>query len=169
MIRAYLFLVPVVCFLAIGLSSTHAATAHRSDPLIERGRYLVASTGCNDCHTAGWRESDGNIPVSQWMTGSNIGLRGAAGTSYPANVRLWFQETDEQQWIFATQTRSALLQMHWHDIRFLAMSDRRAIYRFIHSLGPAGHVAPSYLPPWREPQTPYINLLPQTPAPANAK
>jgi mono/diheme cytochrome c family protein len=29
------------------------------DPLVERGKYLVAFGSCNDCHTPGWRESDG--------------------------------------------------------------------------------------------------------------
>ncbi len=61
------------------------------DPLVDRGRYLVGFGRCNDCHTPGWRESDGSIPVSRWMTGSNLGYRGPWGTSYPANVRLEFQ------------------------------------------------------------------------------
>ncbi|MBV8198546.1 MAG: cytochrome C, partial [Candidatus Eremiobacteraeota bacterium] len=52
------------------------------DPLIERGHYLVGYGSCNDCHTPGWRESDGTIPVSRWMTGSSLGYRGPWGTSY---------------------------------------------------------------------------------------
>jgi uncharacterized membrane protein len=26
----------------------------KADPQVERGRYLVKITGCNDCHTAGY-------------------------------------------------------------------------------------------------------------------
>lgn len=137
------------------------ATAATPDPLIARGRYLVAFGGCNDCHTPGWRASDGTLPAWRWMTGSNVGFRGPWGTIYPTNVRLWFQETGEDRWIFSTRTRAGLPPMHWHDIRFLSVTDRRAIYRFIHSLGPSGKPAPRNLPAWELPKTPYINVIPQ--------
>jgi hypothetical protein len=152
-------------FAAIALVAVAALSAHAAsrDPLIERGRYLVAFGGCNDCHTPGWRESDGRVPVSQWMTGSKIGYRGPWGTSYPINVRLWFQETGEDQWVFSVRTRGGIPPMRWHDIRFLNESDQRAIYRFIHSLGRAGKAAPMDLPPWQTPKTPYIDLAPQQP------
>lgn len=135
------------------------------DPLVERGRYLVAYGACNDCHTPHWRDSDGTVPVSKWMTGSSVGYRGPWGTAYPVNVRLWFQEIDENQWLFSVRTRGGKPPMHWHDIRFLTQTDRRAIYRFIHALGPAGKKAPASLAPWQTPKTPYINLVPSQPEP----
>jgi hypothetical protein len=55
--------------------------------------------------------------------------------------------------------------MTWADIRALSIDDRRAIYRFIRSLGPAGSLAPSQLPPAFEPKTPYYNVEPVKPAP----
>jgi len=103
--------------------------------------------------------------MSKWMTGSDVGWRGAWGTVYPVNVRLWFQETSEDDWLFSTRTRGGLPPMQWHDIRFLNETDRRAIYRFIRSLGPAGKPAPHDLPPWQKPKTPYMELLPQQPEP----
>jgi len=133
------------------------------DPLIERGRYLVAFGSCNDCHTPGWRDSDGKTPVAQWMTGSKIGYRGPWGTSYAANVRLEFQSMSEEQWLFMVRTRGGPWPMVWHDLRELTTSDQRAIYRFIKSLGPRGTQVPGALPPSQEPSTPYMWVMPQNP------
>jgi mono/diheme cytochrome c family protein len=37
-----------------------------SDP-VKRGEYIVKITGCNDCHTPGYPEADGNLPVEEWL------------------------------------------------------------------------------------------------------
>src|SRR5271165_5680524 len=108
----------------VGLLGIAAALSARSasvDPSIERGRYLVAFGSCNDCHTPGWRESDGSIPVSQWMVGSNLGYRGPWGTSYPANVRLEFSRISEDDWLFMVRTRAGHWPMVWHDLRALSL------------------------------------------------
>lgn len=131
---------------------------------LARGKYLVAFA-CNDCHTPGWRESDGAVPVSQWMTGSNVGYRGPWGTSYPANVRLEFQVISERDWLFMVATRGGHWPMVWHDLRVLSNADRRSIYEFIHALGHRGVQAPADLPPGIEPTTPYMLVLPTTPNP----
>lgn len=147
-----------VLLLALGaLTQPIAASV---DPLVERGKYLVAFGSCNDCHTPGWRESDGGVPVSGWMTGSRLGYRGPWGTSYPANVRLEFAHISENDWLFMVRTRGGHWPMVWHDLRYLKIGDQRAIYRFIHSLGPRGAVAPANLPPSREPKTKYIWIVP---------
>jgi hypothetical protein len=130
------------------------------DPLVERGHYLVGFGSCNDCHTPGWRESNGTIPTSQWMTGTNLGYRGPWGTSYPANVRLEFQQISEEDWLFMVRTRGGHWPMVWHDLRLLKVEDQRAIYRFIKSLGPHGQKTPADLPPSIEPKTRYIWVEP---------
>jgi mono/diheme cytochrome c family protein len=137
-----------------------AESVARTSALIERGRSLVAFGSCNDCHTAGWRETDGQIPVSEWMTGQAVGFRGPWGTIYPINVRLWFQEIGEDEWLKDIATRAGHPPMKWTDLRTLSIDDRRAIYRFIRSLGPAGKPAPLDVPPGREPTTPYIDIMP---------
>ena len=147
----------VFATLAVGSKSA------KPDPAIERGKMLVAFGSCNDCHTSGWRESDGKLPVSRWMTGNGIGYRGPWGTSYPANVRLEFQKISEDQWIFMTQTRGGHWPMVWHDLRALNVADRRAIYRFVRSLGPAGQAAPDDLPAGVTPATPYVDVMPTQP------
>ena len=141
-----------------GALSTRAAT--QVDPLIERGRYLVAFGSCNDCHTSGWMQSDGTIPVSRWMVGTKIGYRGPWGTSYPANVRTEFSRISEDDWLFMIRTRGGHWPMIWHNLRFLKVEDQRAIYRFIKHLGPSGSEAPADVPPDAEPKTPYIWVVP---------
>lgn len=132
-------------------------------PSIARGKYLVTIGACNDCHSPGWRESDGALPVDKWLVGSSIGLREAWGTAYPANLRVMFSRITEAQWLFEVRTRGG--RMQWHDLRVLTTDDQRSIYRFVHSLGPKGVLTPDAVPPDREPATPYIDLRLHTPKP----
>jgi hypothetical protein len=153
--------IAAICAVAIaGALSARAAT--QVDPLIERGRYLVAFASCNDCHTPGWTASDGTIPVSRWMVGTKVGYRGPWGTSYPANVRLEFSRISEDDWLFMVRTRGGRWPMVWHDLRFLKVQDQRAIYRFIRHLGPRGAETPADVPPDIEPKTPFVWVVPHT-------
>ena len=52
-----------------------------ADNEIERGRYVVAISGCNDCHTHRFLLSGGKTPEKEWLTGSTMGWRGPWGTS----------------------------------------------------------------------------------------
>lgn len=127
------------------------------------GHKLVAFGTCNDCHTPGWRESDGTLPEKQWLTGNTIGFRGPWGTVYPANVRLVFRQIDEEQWLRMVRTRGGQPPMVWHDLRALDATSLRTIYRFVRNLGPAGKPAPTGLRPDREPSGPYYNVVPVNP------
>ena len=144
-----------VLFVTVDASAPPAAP---SPATIARGRALVVYGTCNDCHTAGWREADGTVPVARWLTGSSVGFRGWWGTSYPTNVRLDFQSMSEDRWIQAARTRAGYPPMVWQDLRELPDADLRAIYQFIKSLGPAGVAAPAAVEPWREPSTPFIDM-----------
>lgn len=119
---------------------------------------LVVYGTCNDCHTAGWRDTDGTVPQARWLTGSTIGFRGWWGTSYAANIRLVFQEMSEDRWLAAVRTRAGHPPMVWEDLRQLPEADLRAIYEFVKSLGPAGVAMPSAIEPWREPKPPFIDM-----------
>jgi len=134
------------------------AQSGENDASVTRGRYLVAFGGCNDCHTPGWRESDGKLPAGQWMIGNTIGFRGPWGVVYPANVRLEFQEISESAWLMMVRTRGGRPPMPWADLRQLTQDDQRAIYRFIRSLGPAGAPSPFSVPPDKEAPLPYYEL-----------
>src|SRR5688572_14743607 len=51
--------------------------------LIDRGRYLVQVSGCNDCHTRGYAEKAGKIDEKDWLLGDVLGWQGPWGTTYP--------------------------------------------------------------------------------------
>jgi mono/diheme cytochrome c family protein len=139
--RPSILLWVVVLIPAIGSSFAVA-----DDTLTERGRYLGATTGCNDCHTAGYAESGGGIPQTEWLTGIPVGYSGPWGTTYAANLRRTAANMDEAQ--FIAKSRSPLLPpMPWFGLRDLTDEDVAAIYRFIRSLGPAGEDMPAYVPP----------------------
>lgn len=155
--------------LFLSLAVIAQAAARPASPAdIARGRYLVAYGDCNSCHTQGWIESDGAVPVARWLTGSSIGFRGPWGTVYPANIRLRFQQVSEEQWLFMIRTRGGHPPMKWTDLRVLTAEDQRAIYRFVRSLGPAGRPEPNDVSPGMMPKTPYYEVIPQTAASARS-
>ena len=147
-----------------------AAPASPSDAeLLARGEYIARIGGCNDCHTPGYAESGGQVPKTQWLVGSPLGWHGPWGTTYPANLRLKVQDMDEAAWMTYSASLHTRPPMPDFAIRGMTETDRRAIYRFVRSLGPAGQAAPSYLPPDQKPQPPYVDWeLPPPPAKAAA-
>jgi mono/diheme cytochrome c family protein len=137
---------------------------------LDRGEYLVRIGGCNDCHTPGWNESAGQLPTAQWLVGSPVGNAGPWGTTYPANLRLKLAAMDESTWLQYSANLHTRPLMPDFTIRAMHEDDRRAIYRFVRSLGPAGQPAPAYLPPGRKAPPPYLELVlppnpPRPPAP----
>ncbi len=50
---------------------------------IERGRYLVKTTGCNDCHTPRYAQRGDNVAEKDWLIGDTMGWHGPWGTTYP--------------------------------------------------------------------------------------
>lgn len=129
--------------------------------VIEDGKYMVMVGGCNDCHTIGFAETGGNVPESEWLTGSPVGFRGPWGTTFPANLRLTVAKMTEDQWVEMCQTRQALPPMPWPSLNKMDESDIRAIYQFIKSLEVKGDVAPAYVQPDQEPQFPYFEFVPK--------
>ena len=130
---------------------------------VERGRYLAIIGGCNDCHTDGYLQAEGDVPEDRWLLGSPVGWRGPWGTTYPPNLRLSVQALTEDQWVALLQVRTALPPMPWMNISQMAESDLRAMYQYIVSLGAGGEVMPAALPPDVEPTTPYLSLDPIIP------
>jgi mono/diheme cytochrome c family protein len=149
----------VVPFVLLAYSSAFGAPAADARTL-ERGRYLLSTSGCNDCHTAGYPESGGKVPQDQWLTGSSLGFSGPWGTTYPANLRLLVQSLSESQWLsFARAPRRP--PMPWFSLRDMSDADLRAIYQFLRHLGPKGEPAPAYAPPGQAVNTPYIDFVPK--------
>jgi len=133
------------------------ASASDSDS-IERGRYIPRIAGGNDCHTPGYAETGGKVPEKDWLVGSSLGWRGAWGTTYPTNLRLYMQQVSEQQWVTTAHSTQYRPPMPWFALRDMSEADLRALYRFVRHLGPAGDAAPSFLPPEKAPQGPAVEF-----------
>jgi mono/diheme cytochrome c family protein len=143
---------------AAGGSTAAATSAERT--VLERGRYLVGIGGCNDCHTAGFAQSAGDVPEGDRLTGNPVGFQGPWGTTYPANLRLVVQTLTETQWLVTART-AMRPPMPWFNLRDAKDDDLRAMYRYIRSLGPKGDPAPAYAAPGQPVNTPYIVFVPQ--------
>ncbi|MBX3609865.1 MAG: hypothetical protein KF871_08190 [Hydrogenophaga sp.] len=124
--------------------------------LVNLGRYLVKTTGCNDCHTPGYAPSAGATPPeAQWLTGDAMGLQGPWGTTYPSNLRLVMQTLSEAQWL--ERARQPMRPpMPWFALRDMSDTDLKAIYAFVRAAGPAGQPAPAYAPPGVAVKTPVV-------------
>ena len=128
----------------------------KSDPQVDRGRYLVRIGGCNDCHTPDYPMQGGKVPEAQWLTGDALGWQGPWGTTYATNLRLYFQDLTEDQWVKKAKALNARPPMPWFNVRDMTSGDLRAMHRYIRQLGPAGKPAPAYLPPDKTPPQPYV-------------
>jgi len=144
--------------LLVGADASAGQTADQR--MLERGRYVVVTGGCNDCHTPGYPESGGKTPQSEWLTGSPVGFQGQWGTSYPANLRLTVQSMSEAQWLKEARAERRP-PMPWFGLAAMTDADLRAMYRFIRGLGPKGAPAPAYVPPGQKVATPYIEFFPK--------
>lgn len=153
----FIFLAALCC------SSVYAQRAAFSPADIARGKYLVSITGCNDCHTPGYPQAGGKVPVGQWLVGDKIGFKGPWGTTYPANLRLFFQRLSEADWVKWAKTTQTRPPMPWFALRDMNERDLKSMYRFVRSLGATGEPAPSYVPPGQEPDTPYFIFDPVMP------
>lgn len=150
----------LLSLLAASTGAAYAADTVTSQQLVDRGRYLVTVSGCNDCHTPHYPESGGTIPEGDRLTGSAVGFQGPWGTSYPANLRLTLQNLTEQDWL--QRARQPLRPpMPWFSLRDMTDDDLRAVYAYIRQLGPKGQPAPAFAAPGQAVSTPYIEFIPK--------
>jgi mono/diheme cytochrome c family protein len=152
----YALLLPAALMIHVAVAADTGANARA----IERGRYIVNISGCNDCHTQGYPESGGKTPRSDWLTGNPVGFQGPWGTTYPANLRLLVQSLTEKQWLVLVR-KPMRPPMPWFSLQAMSDDDLRAIYQFVRHLGPKGEPAPAYAAPGQAVHTPYIVFVPQ--------
>lgn len=125
--------------------------------ITERGRYMVLTGHCNNCHTAGYAQREGDVPESEWLRGSGSqGWRGPWGTTYASNLRVNVNGMNEDDWVTYAKNLRARPPMPWWSVRDTSVEDLRAMYQFIKQLGLTGSPAQPYLPLDQEPSSPYI-------------
>ena len=139
-----------VALLAGASVAATAAEKAASPTQVERGRYLVRVSGCNDCHTPGYIQSNGQVDEKVWLTGDALGWKGPWGTTYATNLRLLLNGMSEQQWLTHARTMQPRPPMPWFNVRAMNDDDLKAIYAFVKALGPAGSAAPAYVPPGKD-------------------
>lgn len=148
--------------LLLGASAALPATALAADDstrdAVELGRYLVKTTGCNDCHSPGYTRNGGQTPESTWLTGDSLGWRGPWGTTYGTNLRLFFADLTETQWLTHARQMTPRPPMPWFNLRAMSDGDLQAIYRYVKAAGPAGLPAPAYVPPGQPVSGPVVRF-----------
>ena len=127
-----------------------------SSASVDRGRYLVQIAGCNDCHTAGYAQLNGQVPESEWLQGDALGWQGPWGTTYPPNLRLRLAQLTEDEWVAFAQHLQSRPPMPSFSLNIMTGDDLRAIYAFVRQLQPLGDPAPAYLPPGQQAATPVV-------------
>lgn len=125
---------------------------------IDRGRYLVKVTGCNDCHTPGYGAANGNVAEKLWLTGDTLGWNGPWGTTYATNLRIYMRGHTEGSWLQTARTFKARPPMPWFNVHAMSDEDLRAIYRYVVTLEPVGEPAPAFVPPDQKAAGPMITF-----------
>lgn len=143
------------------------AVATPAGPSVQRGRYLAMTSGCNDCHTAGYMPGAGRVPQAEWLKGDPTGWSGPWGTTYAPNLRIFMAKLSEEDWVKYARGTELRPPMPWFGLREMSDTDLRSIYRFVRSLGAPGEPAPAYLPPGVKPQGVYVQFVVPSP-PASA-
>lgn len=69
--------------IAASLLAGWASLAVAGEDDIRHGRYLIQIAGCNDCHTAGFMQSEGRVAEADWLTGDAMGWQGPVGHNLP--------------------------------------------------------------------------------------
>ena len=108
-------------------SAAKPAAKSASNKDIERGRYLVMITGCNDCHTPDFLVNGGKTPEKDRLTGATVGWRGPWGTTYPVNLRLYFQQITEAEWVQTAKKIQRSPPMPYFSLNAMSEADVRAI------------------------------------------
>jgi mono/diheme cytochrome c family protein len=136
-------------------AQTVAASRTDAADDISRGRYMVLTGHCNNCHTASYTAKQSNVPEKEWLLGNPVGFRSDAGTTYASNLRLTVQNFTEEQWASYAKGTKPRPPMPWWSLHDTTERDLRAMYSFIKSLGPAGQVTPDFVPADKDPPPPY--------------
>ena len=139
-----------------------ASAVLAADPQVERGKYLVTITGCNDCHTPG--ALLGKPDFSRTLGGSDVGF-GVPGVGTFVGQNLTpDKDTGLGNWT-AEQIVAAITKgerpdgrklfpvMPWPALASLTADDVQAIVAYLKSLPPVKNAVPGPFGPKDVPST----------------
>ena len=146
-----------------------STTAFAADPQVDRGKYLVTITGCNDCHTPG--ALLGKPDFSRTLGGSDVGFGiPGLGTFVGQNLTP-DKETGLGNWT-AEQIVAAITKgetpdgrklfpvMPWPALANLTADDAQAIVAYLKSLPPVKNAVPGPFGPTDVPSTFVSAIIP---------
>jgi mono/diheme cytochrome c family protein len=152
----------VIVTLALGAAIVSGSCTKAQPPTndvgankLERGKYLVTVTGCNDCHTPG--SLYGAPDTTRLLSGSELGWQGPWGVSYPRNITPDL-ETGIGKWSEADIVNTIrtgqrpdktplLPPMPWTDFAAFSDDDAYAVAAYLKSIPPVVHKMPDAVPP----------------------
>lgn len=157
---------PLLVGVVLAGSSSLTAAA---DTQIERGKYLVSISGCNDCHTPGY--FTGKPDFSRALSGSDVGFAiPGVGAVVGRNLTpdketgLGNWTTDEIVTAVTTGTRpdgrKLAPVMPWMELANLTADDAQAIAAYLKSLPPVRNAVPGPFGPKEVPSTLVFVIVP---------
>ena len=138
--------IAVALLLALVPPGFVAAQPAASASSLDRGRYMVVTGQCNNCHTAGYSASQGALPETLWLLGDRKGRHEPEGTVYATNLRHFMSTLTLEQWLLVARSSRARAPMPWWNLRATSDDDLAAMYAYIRSLQPVGEPAPEFQP-----------------------
>ena len=157
------FLEIAIAIFSLAISRT--ATADEQAPtgaslaaVLDRGKYMITTGHCNNCHTAGYAAKEGRVPEDQWLLGNPVGWRSKEGTVFAPNLRIYVQTMPLASWLVAARNTRPRAPMPWWSVRETSDEDLKAMYWYMRSLQPVGRPAPPFLSADQVPSPPYNQL-----------
>jgi mono/diheme cytochrome c family protein len=146
-----------------------ASSALAADSQVERGKYLVTISGCNDCHTPGYFL--GKPDFSRTLAGSEVGftipgLGAFVGRNLTPDKETGLGNWTDDQIISAFTAgvrpdgRRLAPTMPWQELAHLTSDDAHAIVAYLRSLPPIKNPVPGPFGPKETPTTLVFVIVP---------
>ena len=145
-----------------------AASAASAETPVERGKYLVTISGCNDCHTPGGLL--GQPDLKRVLGGSDVGFGDPASGVWVGGNLTPDKDTGLGTWtteqIVASFTKGETPRgrklseiMPWPALSHLTPGDAQAIAAYLQSLPPVNNPTPGPFKAGETPTTPYVSTV----------
>jgi mono/diheme cytochrome c family protein len=145
------------------------SAAALADGLVDRGKYLVAVTGCSDCHTPG--TFLGKPDMSRFLSGSDVGFAIPNLGVFPGRNLTPDRDTGlgnwtDQQIITAITTgvrpdgRTLAPIMPWRDFANLSPDDAKAIVAYLRTIPAIKNAVPGPFGPNEKPSVLVFVIVP---------